>query len=138
MAFDISLSGTQVTLDGSTGDDVVAISVAPSGHFRHDIALGGNLVSDIDADSTLPGEQSILAASVTHITINGNDGNDTTDASLWVGIGITVYGGEGTDTIKGGSGNDQLNGQGGNDTIYGNDGNDSRWWHRTRHALGRR
>ena len=61
------------------------------------------------------------------IVVNGNEGNDTLNASAitFTTIGITFNGGSGNDTALGGSGNDRLNGDDGDDSLTGNAGNDS-------------
>jgi Ca2+-binding RTX toxin-like protein len=125
LAFSIASSGNSITLTGEASDDAVVISVAPSGHFRHDLSLVGNLVSNIDTDGNLAGEQAILASSVSSMVINGNAGNDTIDASAWTGVGITIVGGDGDDEIRGGSGNDRIYGDTGDDVLDGFGGNDT-------------
>jgi Ca2+-binding RTX toxin-like protein len=124
LAFSIASSGNSITLTGDASDDAVVISVAPSGHFRHDLSLVGNLVSNIDTDGSLAGEQAILASSVSSMVINGNAGNDTIDASLFTGIGIYVDAGAGNDIVTSGSGNDSLRGGPGNDILKSGAGND--------------
>ena len=124
LAFSITSSGGSITLTGDAADDFLVLSVSSEGYFRHNISLSGNLVSEIDVDGSMAGEQSILATSVTSITVYGNAGNDTVDASLWSGVGLTVYGGLGNDTLKGSVGNDKLFGQDGDDLLIGNGGRD--------------
>ena len=55
----------------------------------------------------------------------GSSGADTIDASAWTGVGITIGGGDGDDTLRGGTGNDTIQGGNGNDILQGNGGNDS-------------
>jgi Ca2+-binding RTX toxin-like protein len=127
LAFAIFSSDNSITLTGDASEDLVVISVSPSGYFRHDLPLEGNLVSDIDTDGSLAGEQSLLATSVTLITINGEAGNDAIDASAWVGAGIMVFAGAGDDTIRGGSGDDVFFANypdDGDDTLFGGAGRD--------------
>ena len=52
-------------------------------------------------------------ASLTHLTIDGGDGNDT------------LGGGDGDDTLMGGNGNDTIDGNRGNDMAFGGGGNDT-------------
>ncbi|MFM2013551.1 MAG: hypothetical protein RLZZ396_2335, partial [Planctomycetota bacterium] len=121
LAFAITSSGTSITLLDTTAQGAeVIISIAPSGHFRHNLPLAGGLVSDIDTNGSLAGEQAILATSVTSITINAGIGNDTIDASAWTGAGISVFANAGNDVVKGGSGNDTLRGEAGDDIVEGN------------------
>jgi Ca2+-binding RTX toxin-like protein len=53
---------------------------------------------------------------MTHLTINGGDGNDT------------LGGGDGDDAINGGNGNDTIDGNRGNDVLLGGNGNDTIVW----------
>jgi hypothetical protein len=66
---------------------------------------------------------SVDAAAVTKVTMNGLGGNDTLIAST-VTKDATIYGGAGNDSLYGGLANDYLDGGAGVDTIYGNAGND--------------
>ncbi len=83
----------------------------------------------------------VLAAEVTHLDVQGGDGNNVIDltgvtASDYSNplIEITIDGGDGNDSItgsddfgeliSGGNGNDTLIGGAGDDTVAGNDGND--------------
>ena len=52
----------------------------------------------------------------------GTSGNDTFKA---FDIGLSMYGGDGKDTLYGGTGNDLLDGGAGNDILYGGAGNDT-------------
>ena len=98
------------------------------------VALGGNLVSEVDLDSATAGEQSLAASSVGWLTIHGGDGNDWLDASM-LSLGLSMYGNGGNDTLLTGSGNDYAEGGAGDDRIEGNSGNDQLygdwndpWW----------
>jgi Ca2+-binding RTX toxin-like protein len=74
-----------------------------------------NLVINGQAgDDTVTGQNGI--ASLTHLTINGGDGNDT------------LGGGDGDDTLMGGSGNDTIDGNRGNDLAIGGGGSDTFVW----------
>jgi Ca2+-binding RTX toxin-like protein len=124
LAFSVSLSGNAITFNGNASDEVLTLGVAANGLLQHDIAIGGNLVSTTDMNSTQVGEQSIAASSVASLIVNAGGGNDTVDGSA-LGFGITVFGGAGNDTILGGAGNDDLRGDAGDDIIEGNAGNDT-------------
>ena len=87
LAFSIASSGNSITLTGDAGDNGVVISVSSSGHFQHDLPLSENLVSAIDTNDALAGEQAIVSSSVDSITIIANAGNDTIDAIAWTGVG---------------------------------------------------
>ncbi len=86
----------QVSINGSEGaNDTLAINT-----------LGGN--DTIDASG--------LAAGVTHLTIDGGDGNDT------------IIGSGGSDVLIGGAGNDVITGGLGNDVAFMGDGDDRFIW----------
>src|SRR4051794_2125143 len=53
----------------------------------------------------------------------GTSGNDTMNDS-GSGVGLTIYGGDGNDTITGTAYDDIIYGAGGSDTIHGGGGND--------------
>jgi len=57
------------------------------------------------------------------LTLNGEGGDDTIDASA-VSVAIKQNGSGGDDILKGGSGNDTLNGGSGSDSLEGGAGND--------------
>ena len=94
----LSVAGlpAQVSINGSEGtNDALVINT-----------LGGN--DTIDASG--------LAAGVTHLTIDGGDGNDT------------IIGSGGADTLIGGAGNDVITGGLGNDVAFMGDGDDRFIW----------
>ena len=64
------------------------------------------------------------AASILHIVVNANGGNDKVDCST-VNVPVELHGGSGNDTLVGGNGGDNLFGEDGNDTIYGGAGKDA-------------
>ena len=61
-------------------------------------------------------------------TINAGEGNDIIDLTSPVfnmaGVGVTINGEEGDDSLWAAEGNDTLNGGAGNDTLFGGAGND--------------
>ena len=116
----LQLSGTTLTINGTSQSDVITITEANS----------LNVVFDGITFVYTP-------AQVTTIIVNGNDGNDTINVnSLLAGTALTANGGNGNDTIKvaasvmnaitmlGGDGNDLLVGGSGNDTLFGGTGDD--------------
>lgn len=66
--------------------------------------------------------------SSTSVTIRGNDGADTIDASLLT-VPVTIEGGLGGDTLKGGTAADTINGEAGADSIDGGGSGDSLFGH---------
>ena len=65
---------------------------------------------------------------VENIVLNAGGGNDTVSVTgnvATLGVGVTIDGGAGNDTIFGGNGNDFLLGGDGDDTVDGNQGNDT-------------
>jgi hypothetical protein len=100
----ITISESNVTRDGTAGDDVICIT----GNNNTINALAGNDTVIDDGDNN---------------TINLGDGNDTFDGSN--SHRSTVDGGSGNDSIRGGDGADAFNGGEGNDTLVGGYGDDS-------------
>jgi Ca2+-binding RTX toxin-like protein len=72
------------------------------------------VINTLQGDDTVVGQNGI--ASMTHLTVNGGDGNDT------------LSGGDGDDVINGGNGNDTIDGNRGNDLMVGGGGNDTFVW----------
>lgn len=136
VAIDILASGA-VQVNGDDANNEIILSITNSGLLRHNLALGGNLVSDIDIDSDQAGEQTVSIASLADksITVEGRGGNDRLDVSSLVlppkapvneypTASIFVFGQEGNDVLIGSAGNDFLEGCGGDDVIHGNNGDD--------------
>ena len=65
-------------------------------------------------------------ANTSNIQVFGLDGNDTiaVDETNGAMPAVTMFGGDGNDTMTGGSGNDMLFGQAGDDILLGKGGND--------------
>ncbi|MFM7516376.1 MAG: hypothetical protein ACKO3V_05500, partial [Pirellula sp.] len=124
LAYSVINNGTAILILGTDQDDSIAVSISPSGYFQHNLPLTEDLVSSIDADSTQPGEQSLLASDIVRLSIATYAGNDGVDTTSWVSK-VEVYGGDGNDTIKTGSGNDLIYGDQGDDVLEGNDGRDT-------------
>ncbi|MFO0943973.1 MAG: hypothetical protein U0930_24820 [Pirellulales bacterium] len=135
LAFDVLLNGGSIQFWGSVGNDTLTLSVAPGGELAHDIPAAGNLVSSIDMDSTQPGVQSILAASVGSLQVFGGSGDDFVDASQLI-FGVGLFGNDGNDTLKGGAGDDDIRGGNDDDTLEGNGGSDRLDWNDSGSSLG--
>jgi len=136
-AFVAALNGLVATLTGDASDEVLAIS--PNGallmHNRFSAGDPG-FVSDLDFDSTTPGEQTLATGAASTVIINLGAGNDT----LTAGNGLSplrvsggpgndiLLGGDQADILSGGPGNDFIDGNRGNDTCIGGDGDDVFQW----------
>jgi Ca2+-binding RTX toxin-like protein len=103
--------GKLVVVNGSAGDDVIAVSGGVAG-----VALSG-----LAAQVNLTG-----AAAADRLTVNGLEGDDVVDASgLAAGaIRLTADGGDGNDVLIGSQGDDTLLGSAGDDVLIGGPGQD--------------
>jgi Ca2+-binding RTX toxin-like protein len=124
----------KIAIDGGEGTDTSTysgtaaadnIGIANDGTAVATFAAGNNglqdttnveslVINGLQGDDTITGQNGI--ASLTHLTINGGDGNDT------------LGGGDGDDAINGGNGNDTIDGNRGNDVLLGGNGNDTIVW----------
>ncbi|HET7048858.1 MAG TPA: calcium-binding protein [Solirubrobacteraceae bacterium] len=86
----------------------------PNGSVQNSTNVENLVINGQAGDDTVQGQNGI--ASLTHLTINGGDGNDT------------LGGGDGADTLMGGNGNDTIDGNRGNDVAIGGGGNDTFVW----------
>lgn len=75
-AWTVSLIGTTVSFIGDNVSDFVTLSVASS-KLSHNLTGQFGLSSQFDMDGATPGEQSILVAAITSLTVTGNGGTDT-------------------------------------------------------------
>jgi Ca2+-binding RTX toxin-like protein len=64
------------------------------------------------------------ATSVNQVYLNGLGGSDQISVSGDVGMGVSINGGAGDDSLTGGAGGDRIWGGDGNDTLHGGDGDD--------------
>lgn len=118
----------QITLTNSgknaAGQTVVTVRVQPFRNadrtgpigtpFTYTITIGKDTEGPIRIDGSVGNDLISVAESiVTEVTIYGGDGNDT------------LEGGGGRDTLFGEAGDDQIRGRAGDDLLYGGDGNDS-------------
>jgi Ca2+-binding RTX toxin-like protein len=110
------------TYNGTSAADTIGIAnngtavatFTPAGGLQNTTDIENLVVNGQAGDDTIQGQNGI--ASLTHLTINGGDGNDT------------LGGGDGDDTLTGGSGNDTIDGNRGNDLEIGGGGNDTFVW----------
>src|SRR3954466_5274408 len=94
-----------LTYTGTTGADTITIQTGSNSVTIHNTAE-----SDCGISGGFPAQ----------VVINGSDGNDSINASgLTTGIGVTILGGNGADTITGTDQNDSLGGDAGADSITG-------------------
>jgi Ca2+-binding RTX toxin-like protein len=112
---DAHLSNGTLTVNGTTGDDVIRLFLSPSTPDRLMVTIDGDTGKFVESE-------------VDSIVVNGDDGNDKVwlDARPGGAIRISahLYGQDGNDTLTGGAGNDYLFGGDGNDRLFGGDGKD--------------
>ena len=110
------------TYNGTAAADTIGIALngtavatfTPAGGLQNSSNVENLMVKGQGGDDTIQGQNGI--ASLTHLTIDGGDGNDT------------LGGGDGADTLLGGNGDDTLDGNRGNDAVFGGGGNDTFVW----------
>ncbi|MBX3209345.1 MAG: calcium-binding protein [Labilithrix sp.] len=109
------------TISGGTGTDTVSYA-SRSAAVTVTIGAGANdgaasenddIMSDVEVVTGGAGDDSLTAATGVGATLNGGPGNDT------------LVGDSGNDTLNGGPGNDTLRGKAGNDVMNGDDGDDT-------------
>ena len=116
------------TVYGEAGDDEITLG------YGHDYAYGGSgndyLVDFVQVDAILTNTDytadgtTINNHQFERVYIQGSDGPNHIDGSMWTLSPLTIYGLGGEDTLKGGSLGDWLYGGTGNDVIQGNEGAD--------------
>jgi Ca2+-binding RTX toxin-like protein len=120
----IGVSGpAAIAIDGGDGSDTVTYSGTPSDDTIG-IAPNGGAVTTF----ALVSNSSLQNTSeVENLVVNGLDGNDTITASNGLAslTNLTLNGGNGDDTLIGGDGNDTLIGGSGNDAVIGGRGSDT-------------
>jgi Ca2+-binding RTX toxin-like protein len=110
------------TYNGTAGADTIGIALngtavatfPPTGGLQNATNVENLAVKGQAGDDTIQGQNGI--ASLTHLTVDGGDGNDT------------LGGGDGADTMLGGNGNDTIDGNRGDDVEFGGAGNDTFVW----------
>jgi hypothetical protein len=100
-----------ITVNGTSGSDIIRL--------QYD---GANITDTINGITSSP----IPISQVSGIQVFGNAGADkiTIKPSMPATLGVSVFGGNGADTIIGGPGNDTLNGGNGKDSITAGSGDD--------------
>src|SRR5438105_2706891 len=68
--------GTQVAFTGNAAADSLTLTTS-GGLLQHNLALGGNLVSSTDMDSTVAGAQTVSVSAITSLTFTDSGTNDT-------------------------------------------------------------
>ena len=110
------------TYNGTAAADTIGIALngtavatfTPAGGLQNSTNVENLMVKGLGGDDTIQGQNGI--ASLTHLTVDGGDGNDT------------LGGGDGADTMLGGNGNDTIDGNRGDDLEFGGGGNDTFVW----------
>jgi Ca2+-binding RTX toxin-like protein len=110
------------TYDGTAAADSIGIAnngtavatFTPTSGLQNTTNVENLVVKGQAGDDTVTGQNGI--ASLTHLTVDGGDGNDT------------LGGGDGADTLLGGNGNDTIDGNRGDDVAFGGAGNDTFVW----------
>ncbi|MGZ4344876.1 MAG: calcium-binding protein, partial [Solirubrobacteraceae bacterium] len=101
----IALNGTAVATFATT---------TPPSSVQNSTNVENLMIKGQGGDDSITGQNGI--ASLTHLTIDGGDGNDA------------LAGGDGDDTLLGGNGNDTIDGNRGSDVAFGGGGNDTFVW----------
>ncbi|MBC8105694.1 MAG: calcium-binding protein [Anaerolineae bacterium] len=128
-----AVSGTQLVLTGTTGNDAISITYnrtnlkvvtninGTATNFATSKFTSISIVADAGIDVvTLP---SNLPTTIKTITVDLGAGNDTFNGS---NIGETAFGRAGNDSLNGNGGDDALFGEAGNDALSGGAGNADR------------
>ena len=105
------------TFDMGAGNDNVRINFNDVPSTVIFTAGGIDIANDGDEDMTTSG--------IEKLRIYTSTGDDTFDASSYLGGAVLLWGLAGNDSLYGGPGLDTLYGQAGNDTLYGGDGGDT-------------
>lgn len=122
----------ELNLEGSVrGVDAEILLATNNSNWQNSFDVVGSTVDDTITvgRGSFEGQQlanfgeAVVDGSVSSITADLGDGNDTFDASASLAVS-DVDGGAGDDTIIGSGGNDMLSGGEGNDTIDGGEGDD--------------
>ena len=104
----IEFEAGALTITGSNKSDRIIISTD-----------GTNVTATLNKQT-----ETIVAADITSITIDGGGGNDKIDVAEEITGSATITGGAGNDRINGGGGADDITGDAGNDWVWGGGGDD--------------
>lgn len=108
------------TFTGSAGNDTPLTFVNAAGVLTHNRTDAG-FNSFVDMDTATPGDQILLVASLTSLTVNAGAGDDTVVLTGLTGVPagatITVNGDDGNDVLTGGPAGEVFNGGAGSDLI---------------------
>lgn len=116
MAITASFSSNGIlSIFGDANKNSVVVSRDAAGR----ILINGGAVKILGGTATV--------ANTVNIQMFGLEGDDTiaVDEANGALPAVTLFGGNGNDTVTGGSGNDMLFGKGGNDLLFGGAGNDT-------------
>jgi Ca2+-binding RTX toxin-like protein len=102
-----------LVVTGTKRADVIAVDVNPADTTQFRVLVSGTQLGD-----------AFTRSSVISIRINGGGGNDQISVGDGLGVGASVTGDKGNDTLTGGDGSDTLDGGLGNDILNGNAGAD--------------
>ncbi|WP_432119713.1 calcium-binding protein [Streptomyces sp. bgisy032] len=120
----VNKTGTTVTVTAGVGyGNTISVWQVGDGIRIRDtgdiIAASGGCTSVSANEAVCPG-----AATTTELVVAAGDQNDSVTSSL-IGLGVTLLGGGGDDSLVGGGANDTLEGEEGADTLSGGSGNDT-------------
>lgn len=114
----VAFSYNAIIIQGTDGNDTAKVSAATvSGAINYTVVLNGETWPNTFTSAT--------GISISRIVMDGGAGNDKLELDNTVGVGASVTGGDGNDTLIGSSGGDTLDGGAGNDSLTGNAGDDS-------------
>lgn len=109
-----------VTFTAGAGNDTPLTFVNAAGVLTHNRSDAG-FNSFVDMDTATAGDQIVMVASLTSLTVNAGAGDDTVVLTGLTGVAagttITVNGEDGNDILTGGPADEDFNGGAGNDLI---------------------
>lgn len=126
----VKLTGTTLTVNGTTGNDTISISEQSTLVVTVDgvnYSFNPSQVTAINVTAS-PGDDATTVNSLktgTAFTSTSGSGADTVTVNAAVTTPVTLVGGSGNDTLTGGSGNDTLVSGIGTNTLNGGTGNDT-------------
>ncbi len=116
----VSLEGRSALLiEGTSDADRLNLSISSSADLGI-VTITINAGEGNDRVQVLTADRAFSAG----VTINGEDGNDRISVSGTVRAGVSLSGGDGSDSLTSGSGNDTIDGGMGDDSLNGGRGDD--------------